>query len=77
MLIRDDTMSIETKTPLSRVMLEERRHRLTLEALADVDAGRLIADQMIKDWADTLTTESPLPRRDRRPLPADPTPNCR
>jgi predicted transcriptional regulator len=40
---------------------EEERHRLTLEALADVDAGRVIDHQSILAWADSLSTESPLP----------------
>ena len=43
------------------VDLEEERHRLTLEALDDVDAGRLIADRSVQAWADSLSTESPLP----------------
>lgn len=33
------------------VQLEEKRHQLTLEALADVDAGRLIAHEKIEAWA--------------------------
>lgn len=40
---------------------EEERHRLTLEALADVDAGRLIDHQAIVAWADSLGTDRPLP----------------
>jgi predicted transcriptional regulator len=43
------------------VDLEEERHRMTLEALADVDAGRLIDHQAIRAWADSLGTEAPLP----------------
>jgi predicted transcriptional regulator len=44
---------------------EEERHRLTLEALADVDAGRVIDHQAVQGWADGLDTEkkSPTPRR--------------
>jgi predicted transcriptional regulator len=33
------------------VELEEERHRLTLEALADVDAGRLVDHEVIERWA--------------------------
>ncbi|WP_085586876.1 MULTISPECIES: hypothetical protein [unclassified Pseudomonas] len=33
---------------------------LTLEALADVDAGRVIDHQVVHVWADSLTTDSPL-----------------
>ncbi len=40
---------------------EEERHKLTLEALADVDAGRLIDHQAIQAWADSLETDNPLP----------------
>lgn len=32
----------------------ERRHQRTLRALRDVDAGRLIADEAMKVWADSL-----------------------
>lgn len=39
---------------------EEERHRMTLEALADVDAGRVIAHQAIQAWADSLGTDRPL-----------------
>lgn len=39
---------------------EEERHRLTLEALEDVDAGRTIAHQDVLAWADSLNTENPL-----------------
>jgi predicted transcriptional regulator len=40
---------------------EEERHRLTLEALADVDAGRVIDHQAVQAWADSLGTDKPLP----------------
>lgn len=40
---------------------EEERHRMTLEALADVDAGRVINHQAIQAWADSLGTKKPLP----------------
>jgi len=40
---------------------EEERRRLTLEALADVDAGQLIDHQAIQAWADSLDTDTPLP----------------
>ncbi|MDN5929393.1 MAG: ribbon-helix-helix domain-containing protein [Hyphomicrobiales bacterium] len=39
---------------------EERRH-LTLEALADVDAGRVIDHQAVAAWADSLGTDDSLP----------------
>ncbi|MFZ6693962.1 CopG family ribbon-helix-helix protein [Undibacterium sp. SXout20W] len=40
---------------------EEERSRLTLEALADVDAGCVISHQSIQAWADSLNTDTPLP----------------
>ncbi|WP_122461619.1 ribbon-helix-helix protein, CopG family [Pseudomonas orientalis] len=40
---------------------EEERSRLTLEAMADVDAGRVIDHQAVQAWADSLGTDSPLP----------------
>ena len=39
----------------------ERRRRLTLEGLADVDAGRLIDDEAMQAWADSLGTDRELP----------------
>ena len=43
------------------VDLEEERHRMTLEALAEVDAGRVIDHQAVQAWADSLGTDEPLP----------------
>lgn len=40
---------------------EEERHRMTLEALEDVDAGRVIDHRAIQAWADSLGTKKPLP----------------
>jgi predicted transcriptional regulator len=31
--------------------LEEKRHRLTLEALADADAGRMLDHAEVEAWA--------------------------
>ena len=39
---------------------EEERSRLTREAMADVDAGRVIDHQAVQAWADSLVTEKPL-----------------
>lgn len=36
------------------LLIEEQRRRFTLEALADVDAGRVLDRQDIEAWADTL-----------------------
>ena len=40
---------------------EEERNRLTREALAEVDAGRVVAHQAVQAWADSLDTDRPLP----------------
>lgn len=40
---------------------EEERSRLTREALADVDAGRVIDHQSVQAWADSLSADTPLP----------------
>lgn len=40
---------------------EEERSRLTREALADVDAGHVIDHQAVQAWADSLSTDRPLP----------------
>lgn len=40
---------------------EEERRRMTLEAMADVDAGQVIDHQSVQAWADSLGTDKPLP----------------
>ena len=40
---------------------EEKRERLTREALADVDAVLVVDHQAVQAWADSLSTEEPLP----------------
>jgi predicted transcriptional regulator len=45
----------------SWIALEEERDRLTKEALADVDAGRVIDHQAVQAWADRLDADEPLP----------------
>jgi predicted transcriptional regulator len=40
---------------------EEERNRLTREALADVDAGRVIDHQAVLAWADSLDGDTPAP----------------
>jgi predicted transcriptional regulator len=39
------------------VELERKRHALTLEALADVDAGRVIEHGDVEAWAAKVTTK--------------------
>ena len=40
---------------------EEHRYHLTLEALADVDSGRVIDQKALQTWADSLERDEPLP----------------
>lgn len=40
---------------------EEERDRLTRQALADVDVGRIVDDQLVQAWAESLGTAQPLP----------------
>lgn len=40
---------------------EEEHSRLTREALADVDAGSVIDHQAVQVWAESLSTDKPLP----------------
>ena len=40
---------------------EEERDRLTREALVDVDAGLVIEHQAVQAWANSLSTDDPLP----------------
>jgi predicted transcriptional regulator len=43
------------------VALEDRRSRLTMEALAEVDAGRTVDHAEVEAWIDSLDTAAPLP----------------
>lgn len=40
---------------------EEERSRLTREGLTDVDAGRVIDNQSVLTWAESLGSDQPLP----------------
>ena len=40
---------------------EEERNRLTQEALADVDAGKVVEHQAVLAWAESLSSDNPLP----------------
>jgi predicted transcriptional regulator len=40
---------------------EEERNRLTQEALSDVDAGQFIDHHAVQSWADSLSSDNPLP----------------
>lgn len=52
------------KQALSAYIEQEEEHRrLTIEAIADVDAGHVIDHQAVQAWAESLGTENekPLP----------------
>jgi len=50
------------KQALSAWIAQEEEHsRLTREGLADVDAGRVIDHQAVQAWADSLSSDTPLP----------------
>lgn len=46
---------------LAWIEQEEERSRLTREAMADVDVGRVIDHRAVQAWADSLSTDRPLP----------------
>ena len=41
---------------------EEQRRQLTLDALADVDAGQVISHQTVQAWADSLDIDESPPK---------------
>ena len=41
---------------------EEEHNRLTREAFADVDSGNVIEHQAVLTWADSLDSDTPLPK---------------
>lgn len=54
----------DDSVPASRLEAEalaQRRRQRTLTALADADAGRLISDEAMQAWADSLGTGLELP----------------
>ncbi|BBJ22123.1 CopG family ribbon-helix-helix protein [Candidatus Nitrotoga sp. AM1P] len=40
---------------------EEERRRLTLESMADIETGQVIDHQFVQAWAESLSTDTPLP----------------
>ena len=41
--------------------VEEQRHRMILEALAEGDAGQTVSHAAMQLWADSLGTDKPVP----------------
>jgi predicted transcriptional regulator len=48
------------------IFREEEKDRLTLEALAEVDAGLVIPHEEVRAWALSLGSDNPLPRPEPR-----------
>ncbi|MDO8810546.1 MAG: ribbon-helix-helix domain-containing protein [Gallionella sp.] len=40
---------------------EEERRRMTLEAMADIEAGQVVDHQSVQAWAESLSTNKQLP----------------
>ena len=40
---------------------EEERRRMTLEGMTDVESGQVIEHQSVLAWAESLSTNNPLP----------------
>mgnify|MGYP001010692375 CR=1 FL=1 len=47
------------------VDLEKKRHALTLEAIADVDAGRTVSHEEVEAWAATLPGRGAVKKKKR------------
>ena len=56
-----DKLAAQLDRPRAWVSEEEERHRLTLEGMADVTAGRVVDQADVETWAASLATGSPLP----------------
>lgn len=70
LLDRVDEMAARMELPRDSVLeqalsewadWEDERYRMTLEGLADVDAGRVVDHEIVRAWANSLLTDSPLP----------------
>lgn len=59
-------IGITTNELINRIVahwidLEERKLNATLEALADVEAGKFVAHEEVRRWIESLDTDNPLP----------------
>lgn len=43
------------------VRWEEEKHRMTLEAIQEVEAGHVVTDEAMNEWIESLDSNSPLP----------------
>jgi hypothetical protein len=44
--------------PLAGLVQDEKQNALTLEAIVDVDAGRVIDHEAVQVWADSLNPDN-------------------
>lgn len=56
-----DTPETDLDTSSRPTYLEDMQYRLTLEGLADADAGRVFDHHLVKAWTDSLSEATPLP----------------
>jgi len=62
MIWRNVMTGLKPKQALTAwVAQEDERHRLTLEALADVDQGSFVDHSKVQAWAESLDAEVPQP----------------
>lgn len=54
------SLKVHRRSPLAE-KADLKTERLTHEALADVDAGRVIDHEAVQAWADSLSTKTRLP----------------
>ena len=52
---------IKKDAPAARSAQEAQRDRLTSEAMAEVESGRVVDQTTVIAWAEGLRTEQPLP----------------
>lgn len=58
----DSKDSLKKQALIAQIDQEHDHHFMTHDALADVDAGRVINHQTIQDWADSLSDGDPTQR---------------
>ena len=54
-----------TKDNAAKLALEEKRYQMTLEALAEIDAGKVVPHAVVQAWADSLDPK-PLAKPKRK-----------
>lgn len=66
-MAKAETRVLTTHIPVPLAeKVDQVAERLTREALADVDAGRIMDHQAVQAWADSLSTDKPQSDLKRR-----------